>query len=193
MAGSNIVMAGASIKQMLNDTDVQKIASEDSGGLLATSGSVAKLIAEVERHFHNSEIWFGSGGTEDSLTPYTLVSGNNDFGDAVQLLAPGDTPFVSGNVMFDAHRVDPVSLDTASTYYIRLIWDSVSAAAGEAARQYTTFPVTPSGVGSNVSGTISDVLARRTTCGTDYLWAKCKNATNEAEIDILVGIHEYIG
>jgi len=153
---------------------------------------ILKETKEIERHLHNSEIWFGSGAVEDSLTPYTLVSGNNLFGAAVELLAPGDTPFVAGNTRFDPHRVLPVSIDTASLYLIRLIWDEVSAVAGIAARRYTTFPVFPTGVGSNIDGSISDVICKRPYSGTDYLWAECKNASNLAEVDIIIGIHEYL-
>lgn len=34
---------------------------------------------------------------------------------------------------------------------------------------------------------------RRAVSGTDNVWAKCKNVTNLAEVDILCGIHEYQG
>lgn len=163
------------------------------GGLGAR---ILRIVEILEYHHHNSEIWFGSdgGATEDSLLPYTLVSsdGASDFGAALELLAPGDTPFVAGNTRFDPHRILPVSIDTGSLYLIRLIWDDVSVVAGEAARQYTTFPVFPTGVGANIDGTIAEVLARRAFSGTDYLWAKCKNATPSAEVDIIIGIHEYL-
>jgi len=153
---------------------------------------ILNQVEILERHHHGNEIWFGGGATEDSLTPYTLISGNNLFGTAVELLAPGDTPFVAGNTRFDPHRVLPMRIDDASLYLIRLIWDEVSAVAGEAARQYTTFPVFPTGIGANIDGTVADVICKRPSSGTDYLWAKCKNVTNLAEIDIIIGIHEYI-
>lgn len=153
---------------------------------------ILRSALEIEHHLHNNEIWFGSGGVEDSLTPYTLISGNNLFGAAVQLLAPGDTPFVAGNTRFDPHRLLPMGIDTATLYLVRLIWDEVSAAAGEAARQYTTIPVFPTGIGANIAGTITEALGRRAYSGIDYVWAKCKNATNLAEIDLIVGIHEYL-
>ena len=156
-----------------------------------TEKETLEEVKEIERHLHNSEIWFGDGAVEDSLTPYTLVSGDGVFGAAVELLAPGDTPFVAGNTRFDPHRVLPELIDTGTLYLIRLIWDEVSAAAGEAARQYTTFPVFPTGIGSNIDGSITEVISKRLYSGTDYLWAKCKNATNLAEVDILIGIHEY--
>ena len=153
-----------------------------------------RILDQVEilgRHHHGHEIWFGNGAVEDSLTPYTLVSSDGAFGVAVELLAPGDTPFVAGNVRFDAHRVLPERISDGSLYLIRLIWDAVSVIAGEAARQYTTFPVFPTGIGANIDGSVADVLVTRAFSGVDYLWAKCKNVTNLAEVDIIVGIHEY--
>ena len=159
------------------------------GGLDAR---ILREVEEIERHHHNNEIWFGGSATEDSLSPYTIISGNNLFGAAVELLAPSDTPFVTGKTRFDPHRVMPIRIDTASLYLVRLIWDDVSAVAGESARQYTTFPVFPTGVGANIDGTVTEVLARRAYSSTDYLWAKCKNVTNLAEIDIIIGLHEYL-
>ena len=159
--------------------------------MIGNGSKMAQEVSEIEHHLHNNEIWFGSGATEDSLTPYTLISGNNLFGAAVQLLSPGDTPFVAGNTRFDPHRMLPIAIDTASLYLVRLIWDEVSAAAGEAARQYTTFPIFPTGIGANINGSIVNVISKRPHSGADYLWGKCKNVTNLAELDIIVGIHEY--
>jgi len=166
-----------------------------SGNILGSRQEILTILketTEIEKHLHNNEIWFGSGATADSLTPYTIISGNNLFGTEVELLAPGDTPFVTGMTRFDPHRILPERIDTSSLYLVRLIWDAVSVAAGETARRYTTFPVFPTGVGSNVDGTVAEVIAKRMKSGVDYLWAKCKNVTNLAEIDILIGIHEYL-
>ena len=153
---------------------------------------ILREVTEIEQHLHNNEVWFGSGATRDSLTPYTLVSGNNTFGAAVELLAPGDTPFVAGNTRFDPPRALPERINTGSLYLIRLITDPVSVAAGEAAGTYTTFPVFPTGIGANIDGSITEVLSKRAYSGVDYLWAKCKNATNLAEVDILMAVHEYL-
>ncbi len=163
---------------------------------MGIGGTLDKQILDeieiVEHHHHNIEIWFGDGAVEDSLTPYTLVSSDGAFGPAVELLAPGDTPFVAGNTKFDTHRILPERIDTATLYLIRFIWDPVSVIAGEAARRCSTVPVFPTGIGANVDGTVSEILSRRINSGVDYLWAKCKNASNLAEVDILVGIHEYL-
>ena len=155
---------------------------------------ILRSVEEIEHHLHNNEIWFGSDGgvSEDNLTPYTLISGDGAFGAAVELLAPGDTPFVTDMTRFDPHRMVPIRIDTATLYLIRFIWDDVSVNAGESARQYTTIPVFPTGVGANLDGTVAEMIARRAYSGTDYMWAKCKNASNLAEVDIIIGIHEYL-
>ena len=60
-------------------------------------------MTRFESHFHNVEKWIGNGAVEDSLTGYTLTSGNNAFGTEVLLLDTGDTPIVAGKLYFDAH------------------------------------------------------------------------------------------
>ena len=152
---------------------------------------ILKKTTELENHHHNREIWIGNAGVEDSLFGYHLVSGNGDFGTAIPLLTPGDTPYISGNTRFDPHRIIPIEVSSSSVYYVRLIWDPVSVAAGEAARTYTTLPIFPTGVGANLDGMPIDVLAERLHCGVDRLWVKIKNATNLATMDIILGIHEY--
>ena len=170
----------------------KKIDDLATDGLLGTVNSLSYRVHEIEKHLHNREIWVGNGATEDSLTPYTLVSGNNDFGSEVLLLDVGDTPFQAGYVSYDPHMIEVVSVDTASTYLIRLIWGTGTVGAAETAKQYTTDPITPTGIGSNVSGAPIAIMSPRVAAGTK-LWAKCKNATNLAEVEILLGIHEYEG
>ncbi len=158
------------------------------GGLLNV---IEQEVFEIEKHIHNREIWFGNGAVEDSLTPYTIISGNNDFGAAVLLLDSGDTPVDAGMIKFDPHKTEVISVDTNSEYLLRLIWGSGTVGDAETAKQYTTFPATPSGIGANVSGDPIQAKANRIICGTDKVWMKCKNASNLAEILIQLGIHEY--
>lgn len=150
-----------------------------------------QLAYETEKHLHNREVWFGAGITEDSLTPYTVISGNGAYGTEVLLLDTTDTPVISGKKYYDPHKIEIASVDTATPYLVRLIWGSGTVGDAETAKQYSTFPVTPSGVGSNVSGAPVPVIIRRLESGGAKLWAKTKNATNLAEIDIYLGIHEY--
>lgn len=145
---------------------------------------------EIEHHFHNFERWFGSGAVEDALTPYTLTSGNADFGSEVLIFDTGDTPTVAGKRFFDMRRIQVISLSHSSVYIIRFIWGTGTVGDAETAGQYTTIPFIATGVGSNLVLAAADILTERLAVGTK-VWGKTKNATNAATIDILVGKHEY--
>lgn len=151
---------------------------------------IEQEVYEVEEHVHNRELWVGNGASEDSLTPYQIISGNGVFGTEVLILDTGDTPFVTGKLKFDLHRVNILDLSSATVYLLRFIWGTGTVAAAETAKQYTTVPIISVGVGSNISGTPSDLRFPRIDIGTK-VWCKCKNATNLATIDLLAGLHEY--
>lgn len=147
-------------------------------------------IYEVDNHTHNREIWFGNG-TEDSLTPYVLTSGNGVYGAEVLLLNTTDTPNVATKKFFDPHRIEFAAVDTATPYFIRIIWGSGTVGAAETAGQYTTIVVCPSAIGANINGFPGDIKIGRLRCGIDKVWGKCKNASNLATIDVFIGFHEY--
>lgn len=159
-------------------------------GLPELETTILEEVEEIEGHIHNNEIWLGNAQTEDSLTGFTLTSGNADFGNEVLLLDTGDTPIVSGKKYFDLHRVFVTAISNNTPFYIRLIYGTGTVGAAESARQYTTMLVESSGVGSNISVTPSDVIFPHLAVATK-VWAKCKNATNLATVAILIGLHEY--
>lgn len=145
---------------------------------------------EIEHHLHNVNRWFGSGAVEESLTPYTLTSGNGVYGSEVLILDTGDTPFQSGRRFFDLYEVHPESTSSATHYFVRIIYGSGTVADAEAAGQYTTASFNPTGVGTFAGAESANVRNPRLPVGTK-MWAKCKNATNLATIDVFFGLHEY--
>jgi len=147
-------------------------------------------VQEVEHHFHNHERWLGNGAVADSLTGYQLTSGNAAFGSEVELLTAVQTPIQAGHMFFDLHSIFITALTSATPYILRFIFGTGTVAAAEAAGQYTSCLITSSGVGTNLKGSPTPLLMARHLSGTK-IWAKCKNATNLATIDILIGIHEY--
>ena len=101
---------------MAYSTETDKIDKKATDGLEGTADSLAYRVHELERHFHNTEKWFGMalvpvGETHVadrmsvSNSPFTLTAGNDDFGSWVQLLGSEDTPVIAGAVKFDAHNV----------------------------------------------------------------------------------------
>ena len=136
------------------------------------------------------EVALGASITEDNLTGYTLTSGNNAFGAAVEILQAGSTPVIAGKTHFILTRIGATNVSVASPYLVRFIWGISDVATAEAAKQYTTFGMYPSGVGANVTGGAIVIPFPRLPAGTK-VWAKCKNATNEATVSFLVGIFEF--
>lgn len=143
-----------------------------------------------DEHFHNNEKWFGAGATLNGLTGYTVTSGNADFGSEVLLIDTGDTPIVAGKLKFDMHYLLPLSLSSATVYYLKFIYGTGTVAAAESAGDFTVIPVISTGIGALVDGLPTDIRIPRLDVGTK-VWAKTKNATNLATIEIAVGIHEY--
>ena len=149
---------------------------------------VLREIEEVEYHLHNKELWYGAAATRNSLTGYTITSGNADFGAATQIFAT--TFLITGKVYFDLHRFMPLSVSSATVYVVRIIWGSGTVGDAETAGQYTDFTLLGTGVGANINGQPQELICDRIPFGFN-VWMKCKNATNLATVTGLIGIHTY--
>ena len=160
------------------------------GGNLHDCNSAFIPANQVREAMFAREIVFGAGITEDSLTGYTLTSGNNEFWVAVEILQAGTTPVITGKTHFILTRIGATAVSKASPYLVRFIWGISDISTAVAAKQYTTFGMYPSGVGVNVTGGAIVIPFPRLPAGTK-IWAKCKNVTNNATISFLVGIYEF--
>jgi len=151
----------------------------------------------LEDHFHNVERWVGKSadqsgnnwGTQSSLTHFTAISGDGDFGsdadDEAKIVGSDDTPLVAGNTHFDAHRIMCVSASNANPFLLRLIYGTGTMQQAITAGQYSEIMVTEARKGSPI-----EVRMPRVASGTK-MWAQAKNATDNATIDFFMGIHEY--
>ncbi len=160
---------------------------------------IEQEIYEVENHLHNRERWFGKLGTqtatdwgdEASLTPYRAISGDGAFGtdtdDEALILGTDDTPAITGMTLFDPHRILVTAASNANDFILRIIYGTGTMAAAEDAGQYSDVMVQEARKGAPI-----DIMKIRCTCGSFKLWARAKNATNNATIDFFIGIHEYV-
>lgn len=177
------------------------LAKSDVSDFDRTKHSLEKIgdeVYETEHHLHNRERWFGKKGTptgtdwgdQASLTPYRVISGNDDFGqdagDEAELLGVDDTPAITGMTLFDAHRVMIEASSNANSWVLRLVYGTGTMADAETAGQYTDFMVTEARKGAPV-----EVISERGTAGATKCWLRGKNATNNATLDFFIGIHEY--
>jgi hypothetical protein len=178
--------------ELYNEAPVYLVETAPSDGLasLGLEGvyySDSYRIAEIERHLHSFERWFGVGG--QTLTPFTIDSGNNDWGAWVAILAAGDTPAIAGSVYYDPHRIEVVATERNTPYRVQLAFGATGAAALTAG-QYTEIIFSPA---SNlVDAGPQNVHSRRIAAGTP-LWARCWNAGDTATLTFFLGIHEYEG
>ena len=157
-------------------------------------------IGEHDEHFHNREYWFGKSadqsgnnwGTRASLTPYQAISGNGDFGsdanDEAKCIGSADTPIRAGGTKFDFRRIQVVAVSSTTVYLLRIIHGTGTMAEAEAAGQYTEcafFRQAPP-----IRGDPVDLIQEKIAVG-QKIWIRAKNATDNATIDFLAGIHEY--
>ena len=154
-------------------------------------------IPIIEEHEHNRERWFGKSGdqsgtnwaTGSGLTVSQAASGDGGFGTEIKVLGATDTPAISGNTRFDFHRFFVVASSATSAYIVRFIYGTGTAADAEAAGQYTdVYYMKESAAGR---GAPADLRMPLLDVGTK-IWAKVKNATNNATLDFFFGLHEYV-
>ena len=194
--------AMAYIKQVVGNSN--KIDSSLTSGLLGTSNSLAYRVHEIEKHFHNIERWHGKSADqsgndwalEDSLTPYTAISGASVYGadanDEAKVFGTDDLPTIDGNVKFDIHRVLIVSLSVDTPYIFRLVYGTGTMGEAIIAGQYSTFMAQNNPAGSKAGGFPVEVMMPRIT--TLYkIWMQIKCATDNATATFFVGEHGYVG
>lgn len=180
-----------------------KLDSAPASGLLGTPGSMAYVLAEIERHFHNTEKWFGAAAVPDGEThvadrmaggiqPFVLTAGDNDFGPWVQIFGSGDTPATDGMVEFDAHRFLVTDTSSTNTYLIQVVSGESSGIAAKIAAEQFSEAAYISATNNNDSG-VEEIMVRRTDVG-EKVWARCICiGSNGSTISLYPAIHEYEG
>lgn len=187
----------------VNDRD--KIDSYAVDGLGGVSNSLAYRLEEIEKHHHSQERWFGKSadqsgndwGVEGGLTSYQAISGSGDYGgdadDEAKILGTDDTPVSSGYAYFDMHHMLIVDVSQATPYILRVVWGTGTMADAITAGQYSTVAVEADPTNpQQSSGLPMPVMMPRVAAGSK-LWIQAQNATDNATIDFLIGIHEYRG
>lgn len=178
-----------------------KIDNLASNGLLGVEDSLSYRIAEIEGHHHNYESWFGGAAVPNgtihvadrfgpSIAAFRLTSGNNAWGNWVQILGSGDTPQRIGTIKFDLHRVLIINADAVGTYFIQIGF-GVTGAGALTAGTYTEFPHVAATVQADVS--IVSIMSPRQTKNT-LVWARTLIPGQSAKlVDFYYGLHEYLG
>lgn len=183
--------------EILSDTD--KIDSLAADGLLGVEDSLAYKIAEVEKHLHNWERWIGLAAVPvgethrfdtDSMTPFQIDAGNDDWGAWVQIVGSTDFPITAGMVKRDAHRILVVSAERAGAITRVQIAGGEDADAAVLAGNYTEFMFLTQ---ANVKSTPVDIMTGRAPSAVKG-WARCwVDGQDTGTVDFFIGVHEYAG
>jgi len=185
--------------------DSPKIDSEATDGLLGVNNSLSYRVHEIEKHLHSAGRFFGYSGTPDatailaSITPWNLVAGTGDYGTAVQLfLGDEDFELPFTPAQFDPHRLMIVDASDDATYKIRIansLWTGsahtyANMAEAVAAKRYTESILH---ISSTKTPDASIAVQTGRAVYGSKVWAQVWSSENGADIDILIGVHAYVG
>ena len=182
-----------------------KLDSAATLGLLGGNNSLAYRTHEIEKHFHNSEDWFGQHAspsgevtiandiTTGPLSPFQIDAGTNTWGAWVQILGSGDTPPAARPTMvkFDLHKIGVVDSETNGIHCFIQIAYGASGAAALDAGAYTTISYTT--VEAKATEAAVLFMMPRVTAGTK-VWARIMALGAETmTLDFYFGLHGYVG
>jgi hypothetical protein len=184
--------------------DSVKIDMAATDGLLGTANSLAYRVHEIERHFHGRERWLGKKAVQTAtdwadnvLTPFRAISGNNTYGgdanDEALVLGTADTPVMAGNTRFDMHRFMVVGASASTVYKVRFVYGRTTMAAAILAGAYTEIMIMVDPAAAQVPHDVFDVMMPRGESGMTQVWVQAWNATDNATLDFVIGLHEYEG
>ena len=155
----------------------------------------------VENHIHAHEKWMGVAAVPNpethvadrvgpGIAPFALLSGNDAFGNWLQVMGSSDSPIESGKVIMDAHRVLVTTTNSTEAFFVQfVIGESADIAAKVAAEDITDFSYI-SATNNGDSG-VADVVTKGIPSGTK-VWARCICIGQDAKtINMYVGLHEY--
>jgi hypothetical protein len=161
--------------------------------------AIAAEVTEVEKHFHTRARWFGKlasqTGTDwadNTLSPYRVISGDNVYGadanDEALVFGTADI-VITGQTKYDADSIMVVASSATTPWKIRFIYGTGTMADAITAGQFSETIVQVISVSSRLAK--ENFRMPRLTIGTDKLWAQGWNASDNATLDFLVGIHGY--
>ena len=162
-------------------------------------------IYEIEHHLHNRERWLGRRATitqtyaaqEDTNAGFVAISGDNAFGtdagDTVIVIGTGDTPVIAGMAYFDLHELYFTGSSSGTSWRLRILYGSAAQTptqAGAAGQYSDSFERLDTGAPPTNAGTPVVIMMPRVPAG---YWVRAIgwNATNNATLTFLVGVHEY--
>lgn len=171
-------------------------------GVTGIAESTSFRLGELTQHHHSRERWRGKkavqGATDwfdDTLTPFRAISGNNVYGadadDEAKVVGSGDTPIIAGALYYDLHRFLIVDVSHDTVYKLRVVYGTGTMADAITALQYSEAMVLFDSANPQLSAGIPVEFQMPLVVSGMKIWIQAWNATDDAWIDFLIGLHEY--
>lgn len=162
------------------------------------------LINVIDQRLTGEEKWFGLAGTPvgethradrmvGGVAPFALLSGNNDFGNWVQIMGSADTPILANSTLFAINRYCVSGADSTLPFITQLVFgESADIAAKLIAEEFTEFPFSSQAVGFTIITNMFSVLTTRSVIGTK-VWARtCCIGDVAKTLSFYVGMQEFV-
>lgn len=202
--------ANATINDVIGNKEDAASLVADIASLVALARKAAEEGAEVVRHHHSGERWFGAaavpvgethvadrtgaGAAGAEAAPFIFDAGNDDWGAWGQFMGSEDTPTDGGSAThFDMHRIEFESFEhTGQRYMIQIaLQEDAPADDPGAGDTYTEFEVQSTGVGSLASILPVEMQNERVPAGTKA-WGRIRApGQNTSTLSGYFGLHEY--
>lgn len=158
-------------------------------------------MAEIERHFHSNERWYGLAVTPNGelhradrvgsgVNPFVMDAGDSSWGSWLQVVGSDDTPEEAGNVYLDFHRILITDTERTTVHFIQVSFGDTGA-AGLTAGTYSEAVVSPA---SATADTIPLAIHTRRMAVGEKVWIRVLVlGANTGTVDFYYGFHEYEG
>ncbi|MDD8013264.1 MAG: hypothetical protein PHX05_07295 [Acidobacteriota bacterium] len=161
----------------------------------------------AEEHLHHKVRWFGKLNPQDAThwavtidghlaQPFRAISGNGvygaDPGDEAQCFGTADIP-ITGMKWGDFDEILIVANSSNTLYLGRLVWGTGTLAASIGLGQYSEFVFFRPAADNNrkVFVATCEKIPIEIAGLPVKIWVQCQNATDNATIDFIIGVHGY--
>jgi hypothetical protein len=172
-----------------------------------TVNNIAVDAEYTEEHLHHKAHWYGKRAVQTAtlwadgatLLPYVVTSGNNtwstDNTDFALLFGTGDvlTELGAGILGGDFNEILVTANSSDTPYKLRILWGTGTTAEAEAANQYSeTMYMKKSTDSIRIVRNFTTPVIPITMGGLPIkIWMSTWNASNDATLSFLIGVHGY--
>ena len=176
-----------------------KIDNEAVLGINGTVDSLAYRLVHVDLHLHTQCRWYGKSTDQSgndwaapNITPFQADSGNNDWGTAIKVLGPDDTPTITGMTKFGINRILITDVERDTVYKLQFSYGLTDSATAVLADDYTELMIKFDATNPQQSAGIPFPLLMPCQAVGTKVWVAAWNASDTGTVDFFVGLHEYL-